>query len=109
MASQENVNVLRGPLPGAAPVLNHVPVYQYYLAIPGQGTGGNLLNHDDNRVSDHSNEDTNDSIQQSQPVTSSPQMETQTRESTTTDLSENEQSYTINADHDPVLDDHEFT
>ena len=49
----------------------------------------------------------NDSIQQSQPVTSLPtQIEAQTRESTTTDLLEDERNYTINADHDPVLDDH---
>uniref|UniRef100_A0A1X7UC30 Uncharacterized protein n=1 Tax=Amphimedon queenslandica TaxID=400682 RepID=A0A1X7UC30_AMPQE len=97
--------VLRNPHVPQPGVALEEDVNQDYRVTSGQGAEENLFNRDTHADNPVFNEESNDTISQSQPETSLPQMQAQSRPSTTTDLSEDERNYTINANHDPVLDD----
>ena len=81
------------------PVENNGSKVEHHPETPGQGAGRNLSDRDAHTPNPVSGEDSNDSIPQPQPETSLPQMQAQSHQSTTTDLSEDERHYTIDADH----------
>ena len=77
----------------AAPVKNNGHKVQHHNKS-GQGGEGNLSGRDARTPNPVSGEDSKESIPQPQPETSLPQMQAQSHQSTTTDLSDGEWNYT---------------